>query len=109
MMFSFGIVNVYFRVFVGGVKCNLLGQDFMTKFECQWNYKQNHMAMKCVHTSEVDEGCLVVSLEDEVIPPKNEAVMKSKMISGAKTKEGVLVPFKMFIHMHGSDLLLRMH
>lgn len=101
MMFSFGTVNVYFRVFVGGVKCNLLGQDFMTKFECQWNYKQNHMVTKCVHTSEVDDGCLVVSLEDEVIPPKNEAVMKSKMISGAKTKEGVLVPFKMFIHMHG--------
>lgn len=74
---------------------------FHDKVECQWNYKQNHMVMKCVPTSEVDQGCLVDSLEDEVIPPKNEAVRKSNMISGAKTKEGVLVPFKMFIHMHG--------
>lgn len=73
----------------------------MTWFECQWNYKQNHMVMKCVHTSEIDQGCLMVSLEDEVITPKYEAVRKSTMISSAKTKEGVLVLFKLFVHMHG--------
>lgn len=36
IMFSFEPVNVYFCIFVGGVKCNLLGfQPFMTRFECQ--------------------------------------------------------------------------
>lgn len=42
MMFSFGPVNVFFHVFVGGVKCNSPGQDLMTKFEYQWNYYQHH-------------------------------------------------------------------
>lgn len=92
---------MYFRVFVGGVKSNLLGQDFMTKFECQWNYQSNHMMINCVHTSDDDQGCLVVSMEDEVIPTNCETVMKSRAISGTKSKEGVLVPLKLFVHTHG--------
>lgn len=59
------------------------------------------MVMKCVYISEVDDGCLVVLLEDEVIFLKNEVVMKLKMILGVKIKEGVLVLFKMFIYMYG--------
>jgi hypothetical protein len=43
----------------------------------------------------------VVSVEDEVIPPRNEAVMKSRVISGIKYKEGILVPLKLFVHTHG--------
>lgn len=46
------------------------------------------MVMKCVYISEVDEGCLVVLLEDEVIFLKNEVVMKLKMILDVKIKEG---------------------
>lgn len=40
-------------------------------------------------------------MKDAEISPMYEALMKSKIISGAKAKERVLVPFKIFIHMHG--------
>lgn len=33
MILTFGKKDIYFRVFVGGVKCNLLGKDFMMKIE----------------------------------------------------------------------------
>lgn len=33
MILSSGDLYILFRVFVGGVKCNLLGQDFMRKFQ----------------------------------------------------------------------------
>ena len=101
MMLTLGSISVYFRVFVGGVKSNLLGQDFMTKFECQWKYQSNQMVINCAHTSDDDQGCLVLSMEDEMIPPKCEAVMKSRVISGTKSKEGILVPLKLFVHTHG--------
>lgn len=32
MLLSFGDLDIHFRVFVGKVKCNLLGQDFMEEF-----------------------------------------------------------------------------
>ena len=86
MMLTLGSISVYFRVFVGGVKSNLLGQDFMTKFECQWKYQSNQMVINCAHTSDDDQGCLVLSMENEMIPPKCEAVMKSRVISGTKSK-----------------------
>jgi hypothetical protein len=54
-----------------------------------------------VNTSDEDQGCLVVSVEDEVIPPRNEAMMKSRVISGIKYKECILVPLKLFVHAHG--------
>ena len=101
MMLTLGSISVYFRVFVGGVKSNLLGQDFMTKFECQWKYQSNQMVINCAHTSDDDQGCLVLSMEKEMIPPKCEAVMKSRVISGTKSKEGILVSLKLFVHTHG--------
>jgi hypothetical protein len=69
-MLTLGPFSVYFCVFVGGVKSNLVGQDFMTKCECQWDYLSHQLKMNCVHTSDEDQGCLVVSLQEEVIPPK---------------------------------------
>ena len=49
MCLTFGNVDVYIRVFVGGIKCNLLGQDFLVKHECQMDYRDNSFVMKGVH------------------------------------------------------------
>jgi hypothetical protein len=46
VMLTLGPFSVYFRVFVGGVKSHLFGQDFMTKFECQWDYLSHQLKMK---------------------------------------------------------------
>jgi hypothetical protein len=94
IMLTLGPFSVYFRVFIGGVKSNLLGQVFMTN---EWDHLSHQLKINCVHTlSDEDQGCLVVSVEDEVISPRNEAVMKSRAISGIKYKEGILVPLKLF-------------
>ena len=55
MILTFGNLDVYFRVFVGGVKCNLLGQDFMEKFECQWDYSSDRVILNCVRTANIGE------------------------------------------------------
>lgn len=31
--------------FVGGVKCSLLGQDFMRKFQCNWEYCEKSLVL----------------------------------------------------------------
>ena len=84
MILTFGNLDVYFRVFVGGVKCNLLGQDFMEKFECQWDYSSDSVILNCARTENYQElSGRVVSVEISAIPPRHETVLKSRVISGA--------------------------
>ena len=102
MILTFGNLDVYFRVFVGGVKCNLLGQDFMEKFECQWDYSSDSVILNCARTENYEEiSGRVVSVETSAIPPRHEAVLKSRVISGADIGDGILVPIKRFVHSHG--------
>ena len=102
MILTFGNLDVYFRVFVGGVKCNLLGQDFMEKFECQWDYSSDSVILNCARTENYQEfSGRVVSVETSAIPPRHEAVLKSRVISGADIGDGILVPIKRFVHSHG--------
>lgn len=35
------------RIFVGGVKKNLLGEDFYVKYKCVWEHDTNELLMKC--------------------------------------------------------------
>lgn len=66
---------------MGGVKCYLLGKDFMMKYECQWDYRNHNLMMKCVHTSEDKETSFsVLSVDSIVIPSRHEAVIKFKVI-----------------------------
>ena len=45
MILNFEDMNIYFRLFVIGVQCNLLGQDLITKFQRQWNYDENSLSL----------------------------------------------------------------
>ena len=102
MILTLGDVDVCFRVFVGGVKCNLLGQDFMLRYECQWDYRSDSLILNCVHTSDYEErSCRVVTAENVGVPPRHEAVLKSRVLGGGNTGDGVLVPMKKFVHTHG--------
>lgn len=51
MLISFNGFSVVSRVFVGGVKTNLLGLDFITKFRCQWNFDNNSCVLNCASDS----------------------------------------------------------
>ena len=104
MILTFEDMNIYFRVFVGGVQCNLLGQDFMTKFQGQWNYDNNSLSLNFGNinlSEETEQSCLIVSVENSVIPPRHESVLKSKLVSKTNIKEGILVPMKQFVHSNG--------
>ena len=102
MSLTFGNLDVCFRVLVGGVKCNLFGQGFMEKFECQWDYSSDSVILNCARTENYEEiSGRVVSVETSAIPPRHEVVLKSRVISGADIGDGIFVPIKRFVHSHG--------
>lgn len=39
MIFILKDIDIEFCVFVGGVIYDLLGEDFIVKFKCNWNYE----------------------------------------------------------------------
>lgn len=39
MILTLKDIDIEFRVFVGGVTHDLLGEDFIVKFKCNWNYE----------------------------------------------------------------------
>lgn len=100
MLISFNGLSVISRVFVGGVKTNLLGLDFITKFRCQWNFDNNSCVLNCASDSSL-QGSHVFSVEDCVILPHQEAIIKARGYSGIGGAEGILVPLQNFVLSHG--------
>ena len=102
MTLSFDNFDVCFRVFVGKVRCNLLGLDFITKFQGNWNYSDSTFVL---HSAEcAQRSCRVVSAESVIVPPKHESVIKSVITSKPDSSDGILIPLKVFIHSHGLAL-----
>jgi dUTPase len=101
MILTFGQEDIYFRVFVGDIKCNFLRKDFIMKYECHWDYRNHNLMVKCVHTrGDTEAHCRVRSVEEIVIPPRHKAVVKSKVIPSTNIKEGILVPMMKFVNAH---------
>lgn len=48
MLLLFDDLDIHFRVFVGKVKCNLLGQDFMEEFRGIWDHETTSLVLSCV-------------------------------------------------------------
>lgn len=47
MTLTLGNVDIEQRIFVGGVKKNLLGEDFYVKYKSVWEHDTNELLMKC--------------------------------------------------------------
>lgn len=104
MLLSFGVLDIHFRAFVGKVKCNLLGQDFMEEFRGIWDYGTTLLVLSCVlgkRRNKMNKSSRVVSVEDCDIPAGHEAIVKGRLASRDVYGEGVLLPLKNFIHEHG--------
>lgn len=86
MLLSFQGFQVIFRVFVADVKCNLLGQDFITKFQCQWNYVSNVCNLNS--DAEVLRGYYIISMEDSVVPAHHESIIKATFDSSVDALMG---------------------
>ena len=103
MLLTFENVNIEFRVFVGSVTHDLLGEDFYSKFKCNWNHDISALSINC---ATVDEMCevtpanKVISAESVIVPAGHEAVIKSTL-SYASDSVVIPMPIKTFIHSHG--------
>ncbi|XP_065943822.1 dentin sialophosphoprotein-like [Magallana gigas] len=96
-------INIHFRAFVGKVKCNLLGQDFMEEFRGIWDYDTTLLVLSYVlgkRRNKMNKSSRVVSVEDCDIPAGHEAIVKGRLASRDVYGEGVLLPLKKFIHEH---------
>lgn len=94
MLLSFGDLDICFRVFVGKVKCNLLGQDFMEEFKGIWDYETTSLVVICVlgkMRSKMNKSSRVMSVEDCDIPAGHEAIVKGRLASKDVYCEGVSV------------------
>ena len=107
MNISFGEFCVAFPVCVGGVKLNLLGEDFISTFRCQWNFDtksldingyRNPLGQDCVNI----RTSRVIAMETIEIPARHEVVVKAKLTRNICDKDsenvfGVLCPDSNFM------------
>lgn len=84
MVLSFGDLDIHFRVFVGKVKCNLLGQGFMEEFRGIWDYETTSLVLSYVlgkWRNKMNKSSRVMSVEDCDIPAGHEAIVKGRLAS----------------------------
>lgn len=102
MILSFKDLYILFCVFVGGVKCNLLGQDFMRKFQCNWDYCEKILVLNYDlfnQRGEFNDKILrVLTVMDCVIPVRHEALIETSILCTENLVDGILVSIKQFMH-----------
>ena len=101
MTLNFDDFEVDFRVFVGGVTQNLLGEDFYTKFKCNWDHENGGIIAK---VSDEDESCRrsnwIRTSETLSLSPGHEAVIQS-VLSYPENEVGIPLVSSNFRQTHG--------
>ena len=106
MTLSFDEFCVDFPVIVGGVKANLLGEDFIKKFRCHWDWDTSSFVIngKNIPFNENHpdaRSSRVIALETITVPAKNEVIVRSGLTRqvGKETSDinGVLSPDRNFL------------
>jgi hypothetical protein len=98
-------------IIVGGVKCNLIGEDFITMYRCVWDHDESCLVIKGshIHLEESDKGMgsrTVIVLATILVPGGHEAVIKSGLsnrtgITDTESFVGVLTPERSFLEKYG--------
>jgi hypothetical protein len=98
-------------IIVGGVKCNLIGEDFITMYRCVWDHDESCLVIKGshIHLEESDKGMgssTVIALATILVPGGHEAVIKSGLsnrtgITDTASFVGVLTPERSFLEKYG--------
>ena len=94
-------------VIVGAVNNNLLGEDFITKFRCNWCFDEgsfiiNGSRLPLTTKDGSARAGRVIALETVVVPVGHEVVIKSGLASQRSSWEqhdqtGVLTPERRFM------------
>ena len=89
-------------IIVGGVKCNLIGEDFITMYRCVWDHDESCLVIKGsrIPLEESDKGMgsrRVIVLETILVPGGHEAFIKSGLsnrtgITDTESFVGFLTP-----------------
>lgn len=95
MTLTLGNVDIEQRIFVGGVKKNLLGEDFYVKYKCVWERDTNELLMKCELT-EGNRTNYIFCTETVQVPGDHEAIIPSKL-TYTEEINGPPLPMQSFI------------
>ncbi|CAG2223354.1 unnamed protein product [Mytilus edulis] len=91
MTLSFDEFFVQFPIIVGGVRHNLLGENFLQTFRCEWDWDSLSLEIsgRNIPFHEQNESVRssrVVSLETVTVPAKHEIVVRSGLKKFCKYK-----------------------
>ncbi|CAG2214814.1 Beta-1,4-galactosyltransferase 4,Beta-1,4-N-acetylgalactosaminyltransferase bre-4,Beta-1,4-galactosyltransferase 2,Beta-1,4-galactosyltransferase 5,Beta-1,4-galactosyltransferase 1,Beta-1,4-galactosyltransferase 3,Beta-1,4-galactosyltransferase 6 [Mytilus edulis] len=111
MNISFGEFCAAFPIYVGGVKINLLGEDFISKYRCQWNFDSGSLDI-CGFTAPLEQDSVnvrssrVIAMETIDIPARHEIIVKAKLtreVNAENNSEvfGILCPDSSFMRKYG--------
>ncbi|CAC5382509.1 unnamed protein product [Mytilus coruscus] len=113
MTLSFDEFCVQFQIIVGGVRNNLLGEDFIQSFRCQWDWDSLSLEISSRNIpfheqNECARSSRVVSLETVTVPAKHEIFVRSgitrKVSTSSADINGVLSPDRNFMTKYGLAL-----
>ncbi|CAG2220799.1 unnamed protein product [Mytilus edulis] len=111
MNISFGEFCAAFPIYVGGVKINLLGEDFISKYRCQWNFDSGSLDI-CGFTAPLEQDSVnvrssrVIAMETIDIPARHEIIVKAKLTREVYAENnsevfGILCPDSNFMRKYG--------
>ncbi|CAC5398972.1 unnamed protein product [Mytilus coruscus] len=98
------------KIIVGGVKYNLLGEDFIPKNRCTWDPDESSFIIKGSRFTLGNDGKggsgTVVALQTILVPAGHEAIVKSSVVNklDSPCKQsflGILTPEKLFMEKFG--------
>ncbi|CAC5407655.1 unnamed protein product [Mytilus coruscus] len=113
MMITFGENVFEHEVIVGGVRNNLIGEDFISTHRCTWDHDESSFVIKGkripLEGSKETKSRRVIALETVMVPPRHEAVIKSGLTNKAKYRSassslGILTPERPFLERLGLAL-----
>ncbi|CAC5364627.1 unnamed protein product [Mytilus coruscus] len=114
MNISFGEFCAAFPIYVGGVKLNLLGEDFISKYQCHWNFDSGSLDINGFTALLEQEGVnvrssRVIAMETIDIPPRHEIIVKAKLTRKVYAEDnsevfGILCPDSNSMRKYGLSL-----
>ena len=114
MSLTFGNTVFEHEVTVGGVRNNLIGEDFITAYRCVWDHDESCFIIKGSRiplggSSERERARRVVALETVMVPAGHEPVIKSGFTNQSKIHSnssslGSLTPERPFMERYGLAL-----
>ena len=111
MNIAFGDNIFPHEVVVGVVRHNLIGEDFIAKYRCNWDHDESSFVIRGSRvplrgSDSTMKSARVVALETVLVPARHEAIIKAGLASRTRGQDslGILTPERPFMERHGLAL-----